>query len=56
MAGERLVPTEAFTSWPSSTGRTGAGNRKDHPMQTTTPAAPTSLEQEANPWLAQAAR
>jgi len=25
-------------------------------MQTTTPAAPTSLEQETNPWLAQAAR
>ena len=25
-------------------------------MQTTTPAAPLSLEQETNPWLAQAAR
>jgi len=55
MAGERLVPTEAALSGLPTLGRTGPAE-KEAPMQTTTPAAPTSLEQETNPWLAQAAR
>jgi glutamate dehydrogenase (NAD(P)+) len=60
MAGERLVPTEAALSGlPTlgrTLGRTGPTAEKEAPMQTTTPTAPTSLEQETNPWLAQAAR
>ena len=56
MAGERLVPTEAALSGLPTLGRTLPIAEKESPMQTTTPAAPTSLEQETNPWLAQAAR
>jgi glutamate dehydrogenase (NAD(P)+) len=37
-------------------GKTEPTTEKETPMQTTTPTAPTSLEQETNPWLAQAAR
>jgi glutamate dehydrogenase (NAD(P)+) len=56
MAGERLVPTEASLAGLPTLGRTGPTAEKETPMQTTTPAAPLSLEQETNPWLAQAAR
>jgi glutamate dehydrogenase (NAD(P)+) len=60
MAGERLIPTEAALSGLPTLGRTPGktepATEKELPMQTTTPAAPTSLEQETNPWLAQAAR
>jgi glutamate dehydrogenase (NAD(P)+) len=60
MAGERLVPTEAALSGLPTLGRTQGktepGIEKEAPMQTTIPAAPLSLEQETNPWLAQAAR
>jgi glutamate dehydrogenase (NAD(P)+) len=56
MAGERLVPTEASLAGRPTLGRTGPTAEKEAPMQTTTPAAPTTLEQETNPWLAQAAR
>jgi glutamate dehydrogenase (NAD(P)+) len=60
MAGERLVPTDAALSGLPTLGRTAGTTEptreKETPMQTTTPAAPTSLEQETNPWLAQAAR
>jgi len=56
MAGERLVPTEASLAGLPTLGRTLPTAEKELPMQTTTPAAPTSLEQETNPWLAQAAR
>ena len=60
MAGERLVPTEAALSGIPTLGRTqvrnGPTTEKEAPMQSTTPAALISLEQETNPWLAQAAR
>jgi glutamate dehydrogenase (NAD(P)+) len=60
MAGERLVPTEAALSGVPTLGRiagkTEPATEKETLMQTTTPTAPTSLEQETNPWLAQAAR
>ena len=56
MAGERLVPTEAALAGLPTLGRTGPATDKEPTMQTTTPTAPTSLELETNPWLAQAAR
>ncbi len=56
MAGERLVPTEAALAGLPTLGRTGPTTEKESTMQTTTPTAPISLEQETNPWLAQAAR
>jgi len=56
MAGERLVPTEAALAGLPTLGRTGPTAEKETPMQTTTTTAPIPLEQETNPWLAQAAR
>ena len=56
MAGERLVPTEAALAGLPTLGRTAPSAEKEPTMQTTIPTAPISLEQETNPWLAQAAR
>jgi glutamate dehydrogenase (NAD(P)+) len=56
MAGERLVPTEAALAGLPTLGRTGPTAEKETSMQTTTTTAPIPLEQETNPWLAQAAR
>jgi len=61
MAGERLVPTEAALSGIPTLGRTGPAPEKESPDKDPmtphlTPTAPISLEQETNPWLAQAAR
>ncbi len=60
MAGERLVPTGAALAGHPTLGRKPGKNKpaleKESTMQTTTPAAPIPMEQETNPWLAQAAR
>jgi glutamate dehydrogenase (NAD(P)+) len=59
MAGERLVPTGAALAGLPTLGRTGPSKDKELKMESPVLQAPGStitVEQENNPWLAQAAR
>jgi glutamate dehydrogenase (NAD(P)+) len=58
MAGERLVPSGAALAGVPTMGRNGPAKDKETQMETPviTPANTISMEQETNPWLAQAAR
>ncbi len=56
MAGERLVPTDAALTGLPTLGRGKPAKDKETTMETPVATAPTSMELETNPWLAQAAR
>jgi glutamate dehydrogenase (NAD(P)+) len=59
MAGERLVPTGAALAGVPTLGRTRPSKDKEFKMETPVlqaPGATITVEQENNPWLAQAAR
>ena len=56
MAGEHLIPTGAALAGHPTLGRNASSHNEESTMSTTTSTAPMSMEQETNPWLAQAAR